>query len=90
MHVDDGAGESAGELEELGRVGGQPVGHDHVGGRRVPPHGVVAVLVVLFQAGQGCARRQRLVEQLDGQEAGAIRVPAVQREENSICLLSKH
>jgi hypothetical protein len=76
VHVEDGAWEVAGELEQLRRVVyGQPVGHDHVGRGRVPSHGVVAVLVVFLQARQGDARRQRLVEQLDCQEACAVRVP---------------
>lgn len=41
----------------------------------MPPHGFVAILVILFQAGQGCAWRPWLVEKLDCQEAGAVRVP---------------
>lgn len=76
VHVEDGVGEAPGEPEELGRVGGEPGRHDHVRRPRVPPHGVVAVPVVLRQAGQGRARRQRRVEQRHRQETGTLRVPA--------------
>jgi hypothetical protein len=38
----------------------------------VPAHGVVAILVVFCQARQVCARCQRLVEQLDGQDRSAV------------------
>lgn len=77
VHVDDGAGgEGTGELEELSLVCyRKPVGHDHVGRRRVPAHSVVAIPVVFGQAGQAYTRRQRLVEQLDGQEGCVVRVP---------------
>jgi hypothetical protein len=64
VHVDDGPGEPAGELEQFLRRaprGRQPVRHDHVGCRRVLPDGVVAVAVVLDEALQRRAWRQRLV-----------------------------
>lgn len=69
VDVDDRPAEAAGELEELGGVSGQTVRHDHKCVGRVLADGVIAVLVVLFQAVESHSGRRRLVDELDGVEA---------------------
>lgn len=81
VDVDDRLAEAAGELEELGGVSRQTVRHDHECVGCVLADGVIAILVVLFQAVESHSRRQRLVDELDGVEATSRRVSIERRKE---------